>query len=354
MKIGIYSPYLDNLTGGEKYIFTMASCLAKEHKVAIFWDDPLILEKASKKFNLDLKGVRVDRNIFENTPFLKRYIRSLSYDRIIYLSDGRIPFVGAKKLLIHFQFPVEWVNGTAFKTNIKKKFVAKIICNSHFTKHFIDKKFHVVSDVLYPPADVNVVGNPSKKNTILTVGRFSLLENGTDFKKIEVLVNAFKQFQKKRLKDWKFKIVTNVNPSDEKMYEEFEKRISGGSIEIFKNLSYDQIIKLYSESKIYWHAAGFGEDLEKNPERAEHFGISTVEAMSFGAVPVVINAGGQREIIHNNETGYLWDTLDQLVEYTHKLSVDSKLMKKLSESAVDASKNFSKERFCGELNHLIW
>ena len=38
MRIGIYDPYLDTLSGGEKYMLSAASCLAKEHKVFIFWD----------------------------------------------------------------------------------------------------------------------------------------------------------------------------------------------------------------------------------------------------------------------------------------------------------------------------
>ena len=54
---------------------------------------------------------------------------------------------------------------------------------------------------------------------------------------------------------------------------------------------------LYGRASIFWHAAGLGEDPERHPDRYEHFGITTVEAMSAGAVPVVIDAAGQAEIV---------------------------------------------------------
>lgn len=355
MNIGIYSPYLDTLTGGEKYIFTAASCLSKEHSVTIFWDDPSIVEKASEKFALDLEKVRVVPNIFNSsTGLFHRIIKTFNYDRIFYLSDGSIPLVGARKLLVHFQFPVEWVNTNSFPFLFKKSRISRIICNSHFTKSFIDRKFNVNSDVLYPPVSTSTSTQEKKDNLILTVGRFSTISNGTDFKKLGMLVSAFKKFKKKRLKGWKMAVVTSVMPDQEDEFKEFESSIKSQHITIYKNARYEQIIKLYSSAKIYWHAAGFKENLNIHPERAEHFGISTAEAMSYGAVPVVINAGGQPEIVRDTDNGFLWETEEELLEKTHKLAVDRELFNAVSVRAVESSQRFTEERFCEELNHIIW
>ena len=355
MNIGIYSPYLDTLTGGEKYILTAASSLSKEHRVTIFWDDSSILEKAAKKFNLEFNNVVVSSNIFSaDTGFIKRYIQTLKYDRILFLSDGSIPLVGAKKLLIHFQFPVEWVNTNSFLFLFKKSRVSKIICNSYFTKQFIDKKFGVNSFLLYPPATTATEVKKKKENIILTVGRFSLLKNGTDFKKLGIMVKNFKKFQKKRLKGWTMAIVTSVRPDLENAFKTFEESIKSSHIKIYKNASFQLTEEMYSKAKIYWHAAGFGEDLIRHPERAEHFGISTVEAMSHGCIPVVINAGGQKEIVNDGDNGFLWNTEDELVEKTHAIAVNKEDLKRIAERAVESSERFSNERFCEELNHLIW
>ena len=355
MNIGIYSPYLDTLTGGEKYILTAASSLSKEHRVTIFWDDSSILEKAAKKFNLEFNNVVVSSNIFSaDTGFIKRYIQTLKYDRILFLSDGSIPLVGAKKLLIHFQFRVEWVNTNSFLFLFKKSRVSKIICNSYFTKQFIDKKFGVNSFLLYPPATTATEVKKKKENIILTVGRFSLLKNGTDFKKLGIMVKNFKKFQKKRLKGWTMAIVTSVRPDLENAFKTFEESIKSSHIKIYKNASFQLTEEMYSKAKIYWHAAGFGEDLIRHPERAEHFGISTVEAMSHGCIPVVINAGGQKEIVNDGDNGFLWNTEDELVEKTHAIAVNKDDLKRIAERAVESSERFSNERFCEELNHLIW
>lgn len=354
MNIGIYSPYLSTLTGGEKYIFTSASCLSKEHRVSIFWDDPQILEKASEKFNLDLSKVTVVPNIFNNnTSLIKRIVKTLKFDRIVYLSDGSIPIVGCR-LLVHFQFPVEWLNTNSFSFLFKKSRITKIVCNSYFTKHFIDRKFNTQSYVLYPPASTNADEIMKKEKLILTVGRFSMLPNGTDFKKLAFLVASFKKFQKKRLKGWKMAVVTSVQDDATSNFEEFEDSIKSSYVKVYKNASHSTIKDLYQKASIYWHATGYGEDLTKYPERAEHFGISTVEAMSYGAIPVVINAGGQIEIVKNGENGFTWEDEKDLIKLTHKLAVDPKLFDSIQERSIEASKRFTKDRFCEELNHLIW
>ena len=208
--------------------------------------------------------------------------------------------------------------------------------------------------MLYPPASTNKEEIAEKEKIILTVGRFSMLPNGTDFKKLSSLVESFKKFQKKRLKGWKMAIVTSVSDDSLEAYNQFESSIKSSYITVYKNAEHQKIVELYKKASIYWHASGFGEDLQKYPERAEHFGISTVEAMSFGAVPIVINSGGQPEIVKNKENGFLWNDQEELINQTHKVAVDQDLYKKIQESAIESSQRFTKERFCEELSHLIW
>ena len=57
---------------------------------------------------------------------------------------------------------------------------------------------------------------------------------------------------------------------------------------ITANLDRAHLGLLYRDAKIFWHAAGMKSDETIYPELAEHFGISTVEAMSAGCVPVAL------------------------------------------------------------------
>ena len=92
-------------------------------------------------------------------------------------------------------------------------------------------------------------------------------------------------------------------------------------------------LELYAQSSLYWHATGFGVDAERHPERLEHFGISTVEAMMYGVVPLVVPAGGQSEIVTDGVNGRHWTTVAELVGATRSLIASPDEWRRLSEAA---------------------
>ena len=353
MRIGIYDPYLDDLGGGEKYMMTLAQCFSEENEVTVFWNSPEDLKKVAERFSLDLSKVRLKNNIFSPTySSFKRWLESLSYDAIVILSDGSIPLVLSKKLFIHFQQPFPKIK-MSLKTSLKKIRVSSFFCNSLFTKSFVDEEFGINSRVIYPPVDARVKEN-KKENIILHVGRFRVKNVGSeDYKKQGIMVQTFKKMVTRGLKNWKLILAVGLQGEDWPRFEKLQDLAHGYPIEFLINLNKDKLYKVYSISKIYWHATGYGEDFNKNPEMAEHFGISTVEAMASGAVPVVINAGGQGEIVEDGKSGYLWNTLEDFTMKTDKLIKDEKLWKGMSSNAIKRSKVFSGDRFCNDLKDII-
>lgn len=337
-------------------MLSIAQCLLERHEVFIFWDqkdERAIKDQALYKLGIDIRKAVFVPNIFsKNVSLISRIYSSRQYDSIIYLSDGSIPFV-LTKLYIHFQFPTEWVKRSLINS-LKLKKVSSVFCNSFFTKEYIDKEFGIKSRVLYPPIFIPVFHKVKKENIILNVGRFSINPDGTGYKKQDILVDAFKSMVDNGLKKWRFVLVIGSEEKDREKLLTLEKQAKGYPISIIKNPSNDVLWDYYKRSKIYWHATGFGEDLAKNPERAEHFGISTVEAMGLGAVAVVINAGGQKEIIEDGRGGFLWNTIDDLIVFTTKLINSEKLLIKMSEASIKRSKKFSGDRFCKELNSIIF
>ena len=353
MKIGIYDPYLDDMGGGEKYMLTVAACLSNDHDVTLFWDNPEDLTRVNQRFTVDISKINLASNIFSpEVSSIKRILESRAYDVLIVLSDGSIPFVLSKKLFIHVQQPIPGA-----KTNIKTKFklgrVNKIFCNSYFSKSFVDKQLGTDSQVIYPPVELHPK-KTKKENIILHVGRFRVRNIGTsDYKKQNVMIEVFKKMVKDGLKNWKFVLAVSVNQGDESSFEELKKKAPRSSIEFFVNKTNDELWDFYSKAKIYWHASGFGENLEEHPEFAEHFGISTVEAMGGGAVPVVINAGGQKEIVEDNVSGFLWNTLSELEEKTMLLVGEDKILETMSKEAVKRAKDFAGNRFCEEIKRMV-
>lgn len=351
MKVGIYDPYLDDLGGGEKYIASIAECLSKNSDVILFWNDTEDFKKLQERFSLDLSKVKISKNIFaKDFGFLKRLKESKKYDVLIVLSDGSIPLVFSK-LFIHIQQPFAKLK-PSLKARLKIKRVSKFFYNSNFAKSFGDRTFGANGVVLYPPIDIKSE-RVKKENIVLTVGKFRYRNVPLDdFKKQAVMIEAFKNMVGNGLKGWRFIIVSGSSREHEKEFERIKKEAKGYPIDFLIDKTNDELWDIYSRTKIYWHAAGFGEDLEKYPEYAEHFGISTVEAMGAGAVPVVINAGGQKEIV-DEESGFLWNTLDELKVKTRNLIDDESLLEKMSESARKRAQIFAGNRFCQELNKII-
>ncbi len=353
MRIGIYDPYLDDLGGGEKYMITLAECLSRDNSVTVFWNRQEDLKKVADRFSLDISRITLKKNIFSpNYPFLRRCLDSLSYDAIVVLSDGSIPFVLSRKLFIHLQQPFPKIK-MSLKNNLKKMRVASFFCNSFFTKSFIDKEFGINSKVIYPPVNVKIKES-KKENTILHVGRFRVVNvRSQDYKKQGVMLDVFKNMVDLGLKNWKFILAVGLQESDKLKFSQLKKKAEGYPIEFLINFNNDGLRKLYSKSKIYWHASGYGENLDRNPELAEHFGISTVEAMGAGVVPVVINAGGQKEIVEDGKSGYLWNTLEEFAEKTNNLIRNEKLWKEISNNAIKRSEVFSGDRFCNDLKNIV-
>ena len=346
MKIGIYNPYLDTLGGHERYCFDIASCLSGDHDIDIFWDDPEILDRAIERFHIDLIGINLVKNIWRRGNMFAKAYQTRKYDVIFFVSDGSIPFVFSKKVFLLFEFPVPWVNGKSFINSIKVRRVTKIICNSSFVKEYIDGTFGVDSHVLTPGVDVDSFPPAKKEKLIISVGRFT---TGMNTKKQHVLIDVFKKLG---AKGWKLVLAGGMLESDSAFVEKLQKLARKYPIEILPNISFRDLQSLYARASIYWHAAGFEEDLVGHPERAEHFGISTVEAMSAGAVPVVYGGGGQKGIVGNWVNGFLWQTAEELIHRTRELIENQKTWSRFSKAAQMRAKDFSKARFCREVQSL--
>lgn len=356
MKIAIYSPYLDTAGGGEKYILTIAETLSQTAQVDVLLDTHLaeigkdaINLKVNNLHNLDLSKVNFIKapvgkgaNFFHKLQFLK------TYDWLFYLTDGSIFFSTAKNSVLHFQVPfTQSPSGVWGK--IKLNTWKEAIFNSEFTKKFVEESWKIKGEVVYPPVSVEKFKPLPKKKQIVSVGRFfGFLKD----KKHQFLIESFKELVKdNKLNNWSLHLAGGVGVGDDDYLAELKEMAKGINVHFYPNASLTQVAKLYGESEIYWHASGFG---ETDPKRFEHFGITVVEAMASGCVPVVINKGGLKEIIQNEKSGLLWDSPTQLFDMTIKVVKDSKMREQLAKEAIIRSKDFSKQKFEQKINNLIY
>lgn len=355
MKIGIYTPYLDSFGGGERYILTVAEILSSENQVDLFLDKHLgalepqkLIENLAKRFNLNLSKVNlVPSPVGKGSNFFQRLFFLRHYELIFYLTDGSIFYSTAKKNIIHFQVPFENLTAKSFWGKLKLSTWNLAVYNSVFTQKIVDQQWKISGKVIYPPVDITKIKPLKKKKYILSVGRFTSFSK---LKKQEEMIESFKNlFKTGKIKDWSLHLAGSLE-GDESYINELKNLAKGTPVYFYPNLSFDKLMELYGVSSIYWHAAGFE---ETDPQKMEHFGISTVEAMAGGCVPVVINKGGQPEIVESGESGILWDTLEQLQKETLKLINNPKLILEIADKAQKRSLLFSKENFDLEIKKLL-
>ena len=354
MKIGIYTPYLDILGGGERYIASIASVLEKNHSVTIFASKANFKMQFLKTFGIDLTNTLfLSDDIFKKRGLINKYLSLSGFDIFFYMTDGSLFPSSAKKNFLIIQSPVH-IPSKNFINNLK---IAnwQIICYSNFMSDVIKKRINKDSLILPPfisqRTNTKISAKGQKENIILSVGRFFLYPHN---KKQEILIDVFRDNYKDKFKGYKLVLAGGLTEkSGEDYLSDLKNKAKGLPVEFIINATFAKINDLYSRSKIYWHAAGFGEDLELHPERAEHFGITTVEAASYGAVPVVFAGGGQKEIIQNSISGYLWNTKEELASHTFDLINTPDKWKVLSENAQKRAKDFPEGKFYEQIQKII-
>jgi len=333
MRAAIYNPYLDTLGGGERYSISFAKVLAQAgYAVDVQWDKQSIKGKLENRFGIKLDGINL-------IPDVKR---GSGYDVCFWVSDGSIPILGARKNFLHFQFPFKGVKGRSLLNKMKLFRINKIIVNSNFTKGFIDEEYGVDSIVIYPPVDTAKFSSGKKENLILFVGRFSQLEQA---KNQHVLVQAFKKFFDLRAGDWELVLAGGVEVGVDGYFNRLQKSAEGYPIKIIKSPDFQELKGLYGRAKLFWSAVGFRVNEAKEPKKVEHFGITVVEAMAAGAIPIVYDAGGYREIVKHEGNGFLWKTQGQLLKFTKKAMEDKVITKKLAWQARQDANRYSYEEF---------
>ena len=362
MKIALYSPFLaDNIGGGERYLLTVAQCLLPSHQIDLIIQPGKtknlnqLKKNLSRNFNLKLSNLNIISGPFGvNDSSTDRKQFTKAYDIFYYMTDGSF-FVSKSKLnIVHFMIPFNQPPNLIQRLKLNSWQVK--VANSFFTKNHLEKNWKIkidhvhwgaVSESDFPPQ--------KKKNIILNVGRFFSPKGNKHSKRQDFLVNSFKLMCDQGLTHWQLILNGPVDKGrDNVAYLRKVKKLAKGYPVIINNQgSFKALQKNYGQAKIYWHATGYGLNQVTNPQAVEHLGLSTVEAMSAKAAPVVIDKGGQPEIVTHNLNGLLWQSQQDLIDHTLNLINNSKLLSALSIRAKKRAQDFSLSKFCHTTNKMF-
>jgi glycosyltransferase involved in cell wall biosynthesis len=225
----------------------------------------------------------------------------------------------------------------------------RIVANSGYGASWVTRLWNRRCEVLVPA--VKQRSSAEKAPMIVSVGRFFAAERGHSKKQLE-MVRAFAELSPLH-PQWELHLVGGCAPQDEPYLDMVRREAEGLPVVFHIAASGEELDELYGRASIYWHATGLGEDLDQDPERAEHFGITTVEAMSAGAVPVVIRAGGQLEIVREGIDGFLFADTDGLIARTDQIINDPELRERLAAAATERALIFGREAFERRLRSMV-
>lgn len=159
-----------------------------------------------------------------------------------------------------------------------------IFANSKFTANAVRHEFGVNPRILYPPISGDILNcditnlNQQRNNTVTTVARISKEKNLQVIPYIAELTS----------KEVSFTIVGLLDSIDvlNSLLRLVKKLKVSKRVKILTNVKRDCLRGTLLNSKVYLH-----------PVINEHFGVSIVEAMSSGCLPVVHDSGGPREFV---------------------------------------------------------
>lgn len=388
-KIAIYDPYLETRGGGEKVCLAMAEVLSKDNTVHIISKQESSLKDLGHYFGLDLSRCKLV--VIKRTNILLKIANKLHIpSRLMMLLNDRHDFNKLRRMKFDIfvnncyksnmpcpaahgiymcMFPQEFYNMSKYgrlkrfyhrcvdklelaiygssSENLVLDTYKVITVNSSYTKDWTKKLWKVQDDridVLYPICDDMLEKSVNKEKIILNVGRFFANSGENHYKCQDKLIKTFLKLKELHKDEWELHFAGSVadDAASQKYYQKILKLADGHPIVFHGGTPFPDLKKLYSRSTIYWHATGWGSNENEHPEKQEHFGISTVEAMSAMSIPIVISSAGQKEVVSKGG-GLLWSTEKELKELTVKTALHDN--RKLASEARRMSRRFNKKAF---------
>ena len=213
-----------------------------------------------------------------------------------------------------------------------------VLTNSGYTRKAISNAFNIDAKILYPPVDVETFQEIALKSNqrddmVLVISRIA------PDKQIENAIEVARIMRGRGIG----KIMTiagNLHYYDHQYYQQMKNMIAdydlSDYVSLQTNISFSRLIQLMQLAKVYFH-----------PRIDEHFGISIVEAMASGLVPVVSNIGGHTEFVppkyHFHTLGHAADLTALAFEATNS-----------ERRAISSSTNkFSNENYVNSFHRIL-
>jgi glycosyltransferase involved in cell wall biosynthesis len=336
----LFNPGTHVLGGGERYTFALAEVLL---------DAGLSVTVAGPKLPSEEECAR--RN-FPTRVALRELasadVARATRDVDVFVHVTTMPPVRsfARTSFAVVQFPTPWSKPWKARVHALNY---RLIVYSDYVRRWVWRRWRRRATVLPPPVELGSYAPSDKESLIVTVGRIF-----PEFhrKRHDALIEAFTLLPDET--PWRLAIAgsfASADPGSQDFLSALERRTNGRRVDIHPNVTQDELHSLYSRASLYWHGAGFGRGADE-PDQVEHFGISVVEAMSYGAVPLVVDDGGLREVVPS-DAGERWHSLDELAAMTTALIESPQRLATKARAAAQRSRDYAPEVFAERARRVL-
>jgi alpha-1,2-mannosyltransferase len=365
VRVGVFHPAF-NLYGGAEFVAeATANTLAQNnYDVQLFVNEKINQREIKKFFGREIyssakavvKPTRFQtrglldfyQTIFRSSAFKSKCdILVDTYSNCIFpwadICYIHFPFINRYFYKPHFPYlknrhliPVGALPYIFFEKNITKNNEKLLLANSHFTAQAIKEFTKADVKVLYPPIPstffhknpANLTKNP-RKNLVVTVSRFGVGKGLETIPYIAKLTDKNVNFAIIGLAHDK-NIIQSILKSIKKL--DLSKRVK-----LLTNLPKQEMKNILNSAKLYLHTTV-----------NEHFGISIVEAMAMGCLPIVHNSGGVKEYLHKD---YRYENIHDAAQKIEKTINDWSPSK--AEQMIKIAERFNEENFSREFMKLF-
>jgi len=218
-----------------------------------------------------------------------------------------------------------------------------LLTNSKFMQEIIKNFLHRNSMVIYPPVNVETLSSQSFRHRKegYTVAIAASYTPKRHLEQVPLIA--------KYTKSAKFVVMGKADeysvPTLRKLKEQISAFHVKDRITILTNVPIDKFLEIFLRAKVYLHIMPY-----------DHFGISVVEGMASGCVPVVHRSGGPwLDILdgRQGEYGFSYATAEEAASYIDTLVTDENSRNKVASRAFHRAKKFDRAVFMERMVDVV-
>ena len=345
MRILIVHPLMSAMGGGERLCCeTMQALLNRRHELTLLSGE-FDADRLERFFGFEGLFGRVNvrtypadsgnsfgtyKHLLHHVKAQRKFITASSdYDFVFSTQDaGYIPDT-SRPVFQWGYFPnslPSGIYGWPLRVHYSRKIrrINLILAISEYSKSHFDEAWNVPTTLVYPACNM-IQPTHIRDNLVVTVAR------GVPEKNLELFWEVAKRFT-----SHEFVLLLTRDPRFME-YSRVLESMAPANGRVIVNPDKEMYQETLARSKIYLHLM-----------RGEHFGITVVESMSAGCVPVVHDSGGPKEIVGGS--GLRWHKEDEIPRLLAIADASYEAMSKLS---MERAKAFSREKFDKSLGEVL-